>query len=106
MYLSRAVNSRGITLELLLISTRDAQTAKRFFSQALATAHTSIPRVSTVAKNAASHKAFQELKAEGVMPDPCELRQSNYLTNLVEQVQRFLKQQVKLGMGFFSLETA
>ena len=28
-------------------------------------------------------KAFKELKAEGVMPGSCELRQSKYLNNLV-----------------------
>ena len=40
------------------------------------------------------------------MPDPCELRQRKYLNNLVEQDHRFIKRLVKLGMGFFSFETA
>jgi IS6 family transposase len=40
------------------------------------------------------------------MPRPCELRQSNYLNNLVEQDHRFIKRLVKLGMGFFSFATA
>jgi transposase, IS6 family len=47
-----------------------------------------------------------ELKAEATIPDACELRQSKYLNNLVEQDHRFIKQLVKLGMGFFSFETA
>jgi transposase, IS6 family len=34
------------------------------------------------------------------------LRQSKYLNNLVEQDHRFIKRLVKLGMGFFSSETA
>lgn len=34
-----------------------------------------------------------------------ELRQSNYLNNLIEQDHRFLKRLVKLEMGFFSFET-
>ena len=80
--------------------------AKRFFSKALAAPHISTPRVITVDKNAAYPKAFKELKAEGIMPDPCELRQSKYLNNLVEQDHRFIKRLVKLGMGFFSFETA
>lgn len=37
---------------------------------------------------------------------PCELRQSNYLNNLIEQDHRFIKRLVKPGMGFFSFETA
>jgi transposase, IS6 family len=34
------------------------------------------------------------------------LRQRKYLNNLVEQDHRFIKRLVKLGMGFFSSETA
>ena len=57
-------------------------------------------------KNAAYPKAFKELKAERVMPDECELRQSKDLNTLVEQDHRFIKRLVRLGMGFFSFETA
>jgi transposase, IS6 family len=106
MYLYRAVDSQGNTLEFLLSPTRDAQAAKRFFAKALAAPHTSTPRVSTVDKNAAYPKAFKELKAERIMPDACELRQSKYLNNLVEQDHRFIKRLIKLGMGFFYSETA
>ena len=51
MYLYRAVDAQGNTLEFLLSSTRDAQTAKRFFGKALAAPYTSTPRVITVDKN-------------------------------------------------------
>jgi len=40
------------------------------------------------------------------MPDACQLRQRKYLNNIVEQDHRFIKRLVKLGMGFFSFETA
>jgi transposase-like protein len=97
---------QGNTLEFLLSPIRNAQVAKRFFSKALAAPHTSIPRVITVDKNAAYPKAFTELKAEEIIPASCELRQSKYLNNLIEQDHRFMKRLVKLGMGFFSFETA
>ena len=106
MYLYRAVDSQGNTLEFLLSPTRDAQAAKRFFMKALAAPHTSAPRVITVDKNPTYPKAYKELKAEGIMPDACELRQSKYLNNLVEQDHRFIKRLVKLGMGFFSFKSA
>ena len=106
MYLYRAVDSQGNTLEFFLSPRRDAQAAKRFFAKALAAPHSSTPRVITVDKNAAYPKAFKELKAERIMPDACELWQSKYLNNLIEQDHRFIKRLVKLGMGFFSLETA
>jgi IS6 family transposase len=106
VYLYRVVDSQGKTLEFLLSSTRDAQAAKRFFHQALASSHTVSPRVITVDKNAAYPKAFNELKAVGTIPTSCELRQSKYLNNLVEQDHRFIKRLVKPGLGFWSFETA
>ena len=131
MYLYRAVDSEGNTLEFLLSATRDAKAAQRFFVKALrstacsapqarpveeqvaqptaATAPNttmSTPRVINVDKNAAYPKAIAELKAAGVLPESVELRQVKYLNNLVEQDHRFIKRLVKPGMGFFSVGTA
>ena len=106
MYLYRAVDSQGDTLEFLLSPTRDAPAAKRFFSKALAASHTVSPRVITVDKNAAYPKAFQDLKAEGLLPKTEDLRQVKYLNNLIEQDHRFIKRLVKPGLGFFAFETA
>ena len=80
MYLSRAVDSRGNTLEFLLSPRRDAEAAKRFFLKTLTATHTSEPRVINVDKNAAYPKAFAELKAAGRIPEVCELRQSSTST--------------------------
>ena len=44
MYLYRAVDSRGQTVDFLLSAKRDAETAKRFFRKALAQPHTVNPR--------------------------------------------------------------
>jgi transposase, IS6 family len=106
LYLYRAVDSQGSTLEFLLSATRDAQAAKRFFSKALGASHTTTPRVINVDKNPAYPKALTELKAEGTLPPHRELRQSKYLNNLVEQDHRCIKRLVKPGLGFFSFETA
>ncbi len=72
---------------------------KRFFSKTLAAPHTTTPRVLTVDKNAAYPKAFNELQAEGVIPDSCELLQVKYLNNIVEHDHRFIKRRVKPGAG-------
>ncbi len=96
----------GHTLEFFLSATRDAQAAKRFFSKTLQASYTVVPRVITVDKNAAYCKALKELKAEGTIPEACELRQVKYLNNLVEQDHRFIKRLVKPGLGFFAFETA
>jgi transposase, IS6 family len=131
MYLYRAIDSQGNTLEFLLSATRDAEAAKRFFVKALhssagsspgarplqkqgaqptaaADPNTSkaAPRVINVDKNAAYPKAMADLKATGVLPESVEPRQVKYLNNLIEQDHRFIKRLVKPGMGFFSVETA
>jgi transposase, IS6 family len=131
MYLYRAVDSEGSTLEFLLSPTRDAEAAKRFFCKALQSpacsasqvsapdqkgikdvtvvggkATRAVPRVINVDKNAAYPKAMADLKAAGVLPASVELRQVKYLNNLIEQDHRFIKRLVKPGLGFFSLETA
>jgi transposase, IS6 family len=106
MYLYRAVDSKGTSLEFLLSATRDAQAAKRFFSKALTAPHTVTPRVITVDKNPAYPKALSELKAAGTLPSQSKLRQVKYLNNLIEQDHRFIKRVVKPGLGFFSFATA
>ncbi len=122
MYLYRAIDSEGNTLEFLLSPTRDAQAAKRFFVKALPstagsapyahplqeqvaqptatatpTTPTPAPRVINVDKNAAYPKAMAELKASGVLPEAVELRQVKYLNNIVEQDHRFIKQLPSFG---------
>ncbi|SRR6266567_7639680 len=101
MYLYRAVDSQGNTLEFLLSPTRDGAAAKRFLLKTLAASHTSSPRVINVDKNAAYPKAFDELKAEGHLPASCELRQITYLNNLIEQDQRAHQEIDKAGDGLF-----
>ncbi len=73
MYLYRAVDSQGKTLEFRLSATRDTEVAKRFFSKTLGASHTMTPRVITVDKNAGYPKALGELNAEGIIPESCEL---------------------------------
>jgi transposase, IS6 family len=106
VYLYRAVDSQGNTLDFLLSSTRDAEAAKHFFVKTLAASHTTEPRVINVDKNVAYPKAFTELKVAGQIPDSCELRQVKYPNNLIEQDHRCIKRLTKPGMGFFSFETA
>jgi IS6 family transposase len=106
MYLYRAVDSQGKTLEFFFSPTRDALAAKRFFLKILMSSQSNKPRVINVDKNAAYPKAFRELKGAGIIPEGCRLRQVKFLNNLVEPDHRFLKRLVKPGLGFFSSETA
>jgi transposase-like protein len=62
MYLYRAVDSEGNTIDFFLSESRDKQGAKRFFKKALAASHVCKPRVITVDKNPSYPVAIQELK--------------------------------------------
>lgn len=64
VYLYRAVDSNGNTIDFYLSKTRNKQAAKRFFKEALAFLHVSNPRVITVDKNPPYPAAIEELKVE------------------------------------------
>ena len=83
MYLYRAVDSTGQTLDFLLNETRSTRAAKRFLKKVLGRSHVTAPRVINVDQNAAYIGAVAELKAEKLLPKTCERRPSKYLNNIV-----------------------
>ncbi|MEK5246641.1 IS6 family transposase [Bacillus sp. FSL R9-9530] len=106
MYLYRAVDSKGYTIDFHLSKTRDHRAAKRFFKKALQSFHVSNPRVITVDKNPAYPIAIEELKTEKKMPVGIQIRQVKYLNNIVEQDHRFIKKRVRSMLGLKSFRTA
>ncbi|MFJ8265937.1 IS6 family transposase [Peribacillus asahii] len=106
MYLYRAVDSKGNTIDFYLSKTRDKKAAKRFFKKALRSFHASKPRVITVDKNPAYPIAIEELKKEKALPDRMQLRQQKYLNNIVEQDHRFIKKRVRSMLGLKTFRTA
>jgi transposase-like protein len=67
MYLYRAVDSKGNTIDFFLNKTRDQKAAKRFFKKASRSFHVSKPRVITVDKNPAYPIAIEQLKKENIL---------------------------------------
>jgi transposase, IS6 family len=106
MYLYRAVDSRGRTIDFLLSAKRDAEAAKRFFRKALGQPHTANPRTITVDKNPAYPRAVAEMKRDGELWRRSRLRQAKFLNNIVEQDHRRLKRLVRPGLGFGGFHTA
>jgi IS6 family transposase len=88
MYLYRAVDSQGKTLEFQLSPSRDAQAAKRFCAKAVGAIHTGTPASSPSTETRRIRASFRELKAAGTLAASCELWQSKYLNNLIEQDHR------------------
>ncbi|CAK6481360.1 IS6 family transposase IS240C (plasmid) [Peribacillus frigoritolerans] len=106
MYLYRAVDSEGNTIEFYLSKTRDHKAAKHFFKKALRSFHVSKPRVITVDKNPAYPMTIEELKKEKKMPVDIQIRQGKYLNNIVEQDHRFIKKRVHSMLGLKSFRKA
>jgi transposase-like protein len=104
VYLYRAVDKQGRTVDFLLSKRRDVATAKRFFSHA--TTQHGAPRVITLDGYAASHRAVAQLKAVGTLPRRVRIRSSQYLNNVVEQDHRRIKQRIRPMLGFKRFETA
>ncbi|QRM33463.1 IS6 family transposase [Microvirga sp. VF16] len=106
VYLYRAVDGSGQTIDFLLSSRRDAAAARRFFRKALKQPHTVNPRTITVDKNAAYPIATKAMKRNGELWRYAKLRQVKFLNNIVEQDHRRIKRLVRPGMGFKSFMSA
>ena len=106
MYLYRAVDSTGQTLDFLLNETRSTRAAKRFFLKTLSRPNVTAPRVINVDKNPSYIGALRDLKQENLLPEQCKRRPSQYMNNIVEQDHRFMKRKINPGSGFGSYPTA
>src|SRR2546425_1020453 len=101
MYLYRAVDSAGNTLDFLLRATRDAQAAKRFFSKTLAAPHTVPPRVITVDKNAAYLRPSTSYKKKGSSPNPVHCDRANTSTTSSSRIIASLNGSSSQGWASF-----
>jgi IS6 family transposase len=106
VYLYRAVDGSGQTIDFLLSPKRDAAAAKRFFRKALRQPHTVNPRTITVDKNAAYPIATKTMKRDGELWRFAKLRQVTFLNNIVAQDHRRIKRLVRPGLGFKSFTSA
>ena len=106
VYLYRAVDATGQTIDFLLSPKRDAAAARRFFRKALKQSHTVNPRTITVDKNAAYPIALKTMKQGGELWRFAKLRQVKVLNNIVEQDHRRIKRLVRPGLGFKSFVSA
>ena len=64
------------------------------------------PRVITVDKNPAYPIPIEQLKKEKSIPEGMQLRQQNYLNNIVEQDHRFIKKRIPPMLGLKTFRTA
>jgi transposase-like protein len=104
MYLYRAVDQAGQTVDFFLSRTRDVNAAKAFLRKAMKSQR--IPTKITRDAYAASHRAVSDLKQSGELPQRVRVRTSKYLNNLIEQDHRRVKQRLRPMLGLKSFRTA
>jgi transposase, IS6 family len=102
VYLYRAVDSTGATIDFLLSAKRDAAAAERFLAKALGGENHPAPRVINTDKHAAYPPAIAELKADGVLDENSKHRPVQYLNNILEQDHRAIKRRVRSSQHFRS----
>ncbi|MDN3031110.1 MAG: IS6 family transposase, partial [Candidatus Tisiphia sp.] len=104
VYLYRAVDLLGNTIEFLLRKHRDAVAAKAFFSKAFK--YNGHPEKVTIDKSGSNISALKAANKELAEDKQIEVRQVKYLNNIVEQDHRFIKKRTKPMLGFKSFRSA
>jgi transposase-like protein len=79
VYLYRAVDKQGFTVDFYLSRKRDVEAAKQFLRKAMENQR--VPTKVTLDAYAASHRAVAELKKNGELPKRVRTRTSKYLNN-------------------------
>ena len=107
MYLYRAMDSTGQTLDFYFSQRRTRRAVAKFFGKTVTKKpNLTIPRVINVDKHPAYIGATRDMKKTKLLPERCRIRQSQYMNNIIEQDHRFMKWQIRPGLGFGSFPTA
>ena len=96
MYLYRAVDKAGATVDFLLTAKRDRKAALRFLRKAIG--RHGVPEKITIDKSGANTAAIASYNAD--QDTDVEIRQVKYLNNIVEQDHRAIKRRVRAMLGF------
>jgi len=100
VYLYRAVDSTGATIDFLLSAKRDAPAAERFLAKALGGTNHPAPRVINTDEHAGYPPAIVRLKAEGVLEENCQHRPVQCHNNVLEQDHRAIKRRINARQHF------
>ncbi|WP_298856207.1 IS6 family transposase, partial [uncultured Ruegeria sp.] len=100
VYLYRAVDKRGKTLDFMLSKRRNKAAATKFFARALEV--NGLPRKIVIDKsgaNTAGITAINKMLKGFGCPIPIEMVRRKYLNNIIEQDHRFIKRRIRPMLG-------
>lgn len=111
VYLYRAVDKKGNTIDFMLSENRDEPAARAFLNKAIAS--NGLPEKVTMDKSGANKAGIDTINLQlallFMMGAPCfqiHVRQVKYLNNIVEQDHRFIKKITKPMKGFDAFHSA
>jgi len=99
MYLFRAVDSHGQTVDFYLSETRDREAAKLFLQKALANPDNQPPQVFARDGLRSYPAAIRELQADGHVTRRCRQRTRRYCNNRIESDHRHVKRRLRAMQG-------
>src|SRR5689334_15907698 len=106
MYLFRAVDGSGQTVEFYLSETRDRHAAKLFLERALANPDNRPPQVFARDGLRSYSAAIRELQADGRVKRRCRQRTRRYCNNRIESDHRHIKRRLRAMQGPRTQSTA
>ena len=106
MYLFRAVDGQGQTVDFYLSETRDREAAKLFLKKALANPDNRSPHVFARDGLRSYPAALRELQSEGHVSRYCRQRTRRYCNNRIESDHRHVKRRLRAMQGPRTAATA
>ena len=111
VYLYRAVDKEGQTVDFMLSEKRDEPSARAFFNKAIGSC--GLPDKVTMDKSGANKAGIDTINLTlallcmfGVLPIQMTVRQTKYLNNIIEQDHRFVKKITNSMRGFKAFHSA
>jgi len=102
VYLYRAVDQDGQTIDFLLRKKRDTQAAKRFFRKAIK--NNGVPEKINIDKSGSNTAGIKAINKEN--DTAIIIRQNKYMNNRIEQDHRFIKRLTRPMLGFKTFNSA
>ena len=104
MYLYRAVDKYGNTVDFLLARRRQKMSAQKFFNKAIG--NNGKPRVINIDKSGANSSAILTVNKRSLSSKKIKIRKVKYLNNIIEQDHRRIKRRIRIMTGFKEFESA
>ncbi len=104
MYLYRAEDKYGNTLDFLLTKRRQKMSAQKFFNKAIG--NNGKPRIVNIDKSGSNSSAILTVNKRSLSTKKIKIRKVKYLNNIIEQDHRRIKRRIRIMTGFKEFESA